>query len=134
MLSYRQYIDEEFLDGITGSEGYAEIFKNPTRGEMQQLFKKSKDDIAGYVSGPNLYVWDRSKCTHKTFEAQKPDLILPGAMPLYLYYDPDDRSVGIRNAQWGNVPDDKMDAVDARILNACMKHPAFKIFTAIGLD
>lgn len=59
---------EKFLGGESVTDGYTEVYENPTAAEMSTFFALGYrvPEIGAIVRGRNLYVWDRRVATHNT--------------------------------------------------------------------
>lgn len=129
MLSFAEFLTERFHSGSRSGLGYAEIWANPTNGELSLLSKRNPHhELGGIISGATLYVWDREVAMHHDIRAT---LKLPSqALPLYLEYNHADQSVRVALASFSASIPQQMYSPD-RILAICRKHPAFKVFTDI---
>lgn len=128
MLNFSRFITEKFLMGADCHQGYTEIWVNPTRDELTKL-AGNEDEIAGYVTPKNLYVWDRSISEHGAIKWFLPEEDKP-RMPVYLWYNHHTRKVKVSVALWSASAQD-MRLSGNQLFQKLLKHPAFKIFSEI---
>lgn len=127
MLSFAQFLAEQFVKGHKTDAGYAEIFVNPGPSELAEIGNnRNYTELGGLVHGTKLYVWNRDNAMHNEVRAA---LKIPSsAMPLYLFFNMGARSIRARIASYSAVgkylymsPDDVRDIL--------RKHPAFRGYT-----
>jgi hypothetical protein len=128
MLTFNHFIAEKFLMGADTAQGYTEIWVNPTRDELTKL-AGNEDEIAGYVTPNNLYVWARSISEHAAIRHFLPEIDLP-RMPVYLWYNHHTRKVKVRVASWSAGQQDSRLS-DVQLFQKLFKHRSFKIFSEI---
>jgi len=75
MGKFKKFIEEDFLTGIQLNsptfKGYVEVFRNPTKREIDSIYKDSYDNGVriGIDKKSNIYVWIED-VLHDTMEKQ----------------------------------------------------------------
>jgi maltose-binding protein MalE len=154
MISFLQYITEKFLKGMSGSDGYSDIYLNPTANELTQLgrsrvvsggpwgdthlmpFGSKYYYAGGILNKDGLYAFDRDKTVHDEVKYEIPNLGTHW-VPLYLHYfagtnvlalDVSGFSItGPAAHIYNRVADDPAWEMIKRI----SKHPAFRSYAHI---
>lgn len=104
MLTFQQLLNEIWMDGIEGTFGYAELFKDPTLDELEKIaspqnYSGSPDDDCLYVGAiitkDHIIAFNRLKTEHHTVQqslGMRWDEQFSG---VYMYYYPDDKHVTV---------------------------------------
>lgn len=137
------HLTEQFVKGIDAAHGYTEIYKNPTRSELENfavdtsvakpLQKRYGSNIrylGAWVNDKNLFVFDRSTAEHSDVINKLRTVIDKSYLPIYLYYFPDSKTVAVRPSSW-SWSHDSSAPDSAAITRMAKRHPAFKIFSTV---
>ena len=132
MLTFKQFLIEKFFKGLDGRMGYVEIYKNPTKYEIQEAARNARraSQLGAIVSGKDLYVWHRDDGDHADVKMVIPNLA-PDWVPLYIYYNPGNNSADISVATFSMYSAERFEFNEDEILNRVKTHPAFKIFSSV---
>ncbi len=88
----KEGVNEEFLDAFKREQKTVELFKNPTKKELNAI--NSKNLIRGFLTKDSLIVWNAYDGIH--FEvARYLDLNPDNSVAIYLYYSPHDPNIGV---------------------------------------
>ena len=131
MLSFAQFlIRETFYKGVDGRMGYIEVFKNPTKYEMDEASRGRGRQVGAIVSGKNLYIWNRDSGDHADVKNVIP-IKSNDWVPLYIYYNPGNNSAEVSVASFSMYSAERFGFDEEEIINKLKTHPAFKIFSRI---
>lgn len=125
-MTFAQFLTEKFFDGCDTSQGYTELWVNPTRDEIRSLMKHNEHEVAGYVTTKNLYVWDREIAEHGVMRWFIPENETKVA-PIYLFYNPTTRDVKVSISYWSGI-----QLRPEKLMEVLHSHPAFKIFHSVS--
>lgn len=123
MLSFAEFLSEQFVKGHKTDAGYAEIFVNPGPSELAEIGNnRNYTELGGLVHGSKLYVWNRENAMHN--EVRSALKIPASAMPLYLFFNLGARSIRARIANY-SAPAKYLYMSPADVRAILSKHPAF---------
>jgi hypothetical protein len=135
MISFKEFLAEQFFKGTGTPFGYAEIYRDPTADEILSMTNGSSfKQLGGILTNGTLYVWDRDVAQHMEVRFQVP----VGAqwIPLYMYYDQKTRTMTVELAEWSmtnTYPGYLSPAGIASISHQILSCPALKKLGAIKL-
>lgn len=153
--TFMEFVTESLATSFQTSEGYCEVFRNPSMKELVIASEAASDEgdgrvrmvtgysapamggfvtVAGAMTPEKLYVWNRDISMHMpAIRAIAKDEKVPmtSLIPVYLDFKKTGAQVAVRYAAYsGQSLYHKL--TDNKVVAMAKKHPAFKSFTLVA--